>query len=92
LASHTLRCVADPVATTAPYHSEQQYPLSGDMIRTVVGVASGVLSLLLIVIVLSFCKPRLQDFKRLWRDKREDEVGKRTAAAACVGKAHAVLT
>jgi len=41
-----------------------------------VAVTSGVLVLLLIVVAFAFCKPRLKEIKRRWRDFREDEVVK----------------
>ncbi|XP_076816048.1 sushi domain-containing protein 4-like [Clavelina lepadiformis] len=65
------KCVLDET-TLAPPRSGST-PLSDDMVKTVVGVSTGVLGLLLVVIVLAFCKPHLKDIKRRWRDLREDE-------------------
>jgi len=63
------KCVREQVNPITPASAE----ISGDMLRTLIGVAVGVLSLLLLVIILAFCKPRLKDIKRRWRDMREDE-------------------
>jgi len=65
-------CVLDKqqISTPSPL---SHGPLSSEMLNTLIGVAVGVLSLLLLVIILAFCKPKFKEIKRRWRDFREDD-------------------
>nr|XP_039259720.1 uncharacterized protein LOC120336173 isoform X1 [Styela clava]XP_039259721.1 uncharacterized protein LOC120336173 isoform X2 [Styela clava] len=48
-------------------------PLPDDMLKPVIGTAAGVLVILSAVILIAFCRPKIKDMKRRWRELREDE-------------------
>nr|XP_002124539.2 uncharacterized protein LOC100184498 isoform X1 [Ciona intestinalis]XP_009861048.1 uncharacterized protein LOC100184498 isoform X2 [Ciona intestinalis] len=64
------RCVTDEF-TSPPKLNVVSY--NDEMVHTVLGVSAGVLCLLLIVITLAFCRPRLKNIKFRSHDMREDQ-------------------
>uniref|UniRef100_H2Y871 Sushi domain-containing protein n=1 Tax=Ciona savignyi TaxID=51511 RepID=H2Y871_CIOSA len=67
------QCISDVTSVATPRDDTGGY--NDNMMHTVLGVAVGVLCLLLLVVVLAFCRPKIRSMKRRWRDIREDENG-----------------
>jgi len=66
-----------PIEVTTNYPVDggrvKSHVTSSSMVRVMSWVAGGVFSSLLLIIALAFCKPKLRNIKRRWRDFREDE-------------------
>lgn len=45
-----------------------------DYLKPVIGTVVSVLMILIAVIIVAFCRPKLKNIKRRWRELREDEV------------------